>query len=137
VRSHDWAALARLDCTAHGARREDVFMALKRCATGTVCERSGALVGFALCRSFGRGYLVGPIVAESSEMAIALAAPHVRALEGTFLRVDVLIEADQLRRFLEEIGLTAVGRVTAMETKPSDRRMGSARIFALITQTLG
>lgn len=133
----DEHGIARLDAKAYGADRARVIAALMEQATGTVVERGGAIVGFALCRPFGRGHVIGPIVAEDDATAIALVRPHVQAHEGTFLRVDTAQEQGEFGAFLEACGLTIFDTVTTMIRGKNHGPQGKARIFGLVTQALG
>lgn len=137
VEPDDCAAIARLDAMAYGADRSRVIEKLVRLSQGTLVERDGAPVGFALCRSFGRGHVVGPIVAESDAMAIALTRPHVRAHEGGFLRVDTAQEQGVFGGFLEACGLTIFDSVTTMIRGRSHGSTGAVRTFGLVNQALG
>lgn len=133
----DLEALARLDAAAYGADRSRVIRALLPLSTGTVAERSGKPVGFALCRQFGRGHVVGPIVAEDDAMAIALTRPHVLAHEGNFLRVDTAFEQTGFGRFLEASGMPIFDTVTPMIRGRSHGGGGAAKTYGLVTQALG
>jgi hypothetical protein len=82
----DEAAVRALDAAALTAERRAVLDELLAVSDGTVIERDGKVAGFALCRRFGRGHVVGPVVAASEEDALALVAPHVAAHAGRFLR---------------------------------------------------
>lgn len=133
----DMAALARLDALAYGADRTRVIAALLNVSTGVVAERDGEAVGFSLCRPFGRGHVVGPIVAESDDMAIALTQPHVAAHEGTFLRTDTAWEQGPFGAYLEGCGLTIFDSVTTMIRGRNHGAQGAVRTFGLVTQALG
>jgi len=133
----DGEAIAQLDADAYGADRSRVIAALMKLATGTVIERDGRVAGFALCRRFGRGHVVGPIVAESDEAAIALLRPHVIAHDGQFLRVDTAQEQGRFGGFLEECGMTVYDTVTTMVRGHNHGPRGEARTFGLVTQALG
>jgi len=133
----DLDALARLDRLAYGADRTRVIAALLPQSVGTLVERNGEPVGFALCRRFGRGHVVGPIVAEDDAMAIALLQPHVAAHEGEFLRVDTAQEQGLFGGFLEACGMTIFDSVTTMIRGRSHGAQGAARTFGLVTQALG
>ena len=84
----DEPAVRALDAAALTAERRAVLDALLAVSKGTVVERGGEVVGFALCRRFGRGHVVGPVVGASEADAVALVAPHVAANAGRFLRLD-------------------------------------------------
>jgi ribosomal protein S18 acetylase RimI-like enzyme len=133
----DLAALVALDASAYGADRSRVITALLATSVGTLLERDGAVVGFALCRPFGRGHVVGPIVAEDDEMAMALLSPHVETHQGEFLRVDTAQEQGAFGAFLESCGLTIFDTVTPMIRGRSHGPDGAARIFGLVNQALG
>lgn len=133
----DREAIAELDADAYGADRSRVIAALMKLATGTVIERDGRPAGFALCRRFGRGHVVGPIVADSDEAAIALVRPHVLAHDGQFLRVDTAQEQGRFGGFLEDCGMTVFDTVTTMVRGRNHGPRGAARTFGLVTQALG
>lgn len=133
----DLDALARLDASAYGADRHQALAALLSTSVGTLVECDGAVVGFALCRPFGRGHVVGPIVAEDDAMAIALLTPHVEAHQGEFLRVDTAQEQGAFGAFLESCGLTIFDTVTPMIRGRAHGPTGPARIFGLVNQALG
>ncbi|PTM42115.1 GNAT family N-acetyltransferase [Bosea sp. 124] len=137
VISGDLDALIRLDASAYGANRDRVIAALLASSVGTVVERNGEIVGFALCRPFGRGHVVGPIVAEDDDMAVALVAPHVEVHQGSFLRVDTAQEQGRFGGFLESCGMTIFDSVTPMIRGHHHDALGTARTFGLATQALG
>jgi GNAT superfamily N-acetyltransferase len=132
----DAAAIVALDAAAYGANRAPVFERLFPISEGTVIRRDGKLAGFALCREFGRGRVLGPVVAETEEDAIALIRPHVQKYKDTFLRMDTRAEDGRLRGFLEEAGLRLYDTVTTMtlgDVPESDRYT----TFGLVNQALG
>lgn len=133
----DLDALARLDASAYGADRSRIIAALLTTSAGTVVERAGELAGFALCRPFGRGHVVGPIVAEDDDMAVALVAPHVEAHQGDFLRVDTAQEQGRFGACLESCGLTIFDSVTTMIRGRHHGASGAAKTFGLVNQALG
>jgi len=133
----DLDTIKRLDTEAYGADRDRVIAALMAQSVGTVVERDGALRGFALCRPFGRGHVVGPIVAEDDDMAIALVAPHVEAHRDGFLRVDTAQEQGRFGAFLESCGMTIFDSVTPMIRGHHHPPLGAARTFGLANQALG
>lgn len=137
VTAADEAVIARLDAAAYGADRSRVIAALMAVSTGTLVERDGDILGFALCRRFGRGHVVGPVVAEDDETAIALVRPHVQAHEGAFLRVDTAQEQGVFGGYLEACGLTIFDTVTTMIRGRNHGPLGKARTFGLVNQALG
>lgn len=138
LKATDFNDIARLDQTAFGADRAAILEELVGCSTGTVLEREGHIVGFALCRRFGRGHIVGPVVAKNSADAIALVAPHVQKHAGRFLRLDTTQPEGDFTAFLERCGMQEYDQVSVMTlptaTEPVDTEV---RTFALVNQSLG
>ncbi|SEE42726.1 Acetyltransferase (GNAT) domain-containing protein [Rhizobiales bacterium GAS191] len=135
--AEDWASIAELDRAAHGVDRRNVLRALTGDAAGAIGERDARVTGFAFCRPFGRGYVIGPIVAFDEETAIALAAPFVMAHAGYFVRADIPEGMTGLSCFLEECGLLPAGGGTTMIKGRAPRRSGRVRVFGLINQAIG
>ncbi|GGE10313.1 N-acetyltransferase [Aureimonas endophytica] len=133
----DWAAIARLDAEAIGGDRARMLAELKRVGSAVVLGAPGAAPdGFAICRPFGRGRVIGPIVARAPEDAIALAAFFMRAHEAMFLRVDTPEREGAFVDFVEACGLAQVDRVVQM-TRGTPPATGPARTFGLTNQALG
>ncbi len=133
----DWPAVAELDRVAHGVDRGHILKALLGHATGLLVERDGSLSGFAHCRPFGRGHVIGPIIAVDEGAAIALTSAILAAHAGQFLRVDVPEGMHGFRRFLESWGLLPTGGATIMIKGREPSRTGKAHIFGLINQAIG
>jgi GNAT superfamily N-acetyltransferase len=134
----DVAELRALDAAAMGVAREATLSAVLEVAErGTVIRRGGVLAGFALLRRFGRGRVIGPIVAETDEDAIALCGPLVARHPGGFLRVDTRAPAGPFRDFLQQAGLVEYDTVQWMSLEPLPAPTGPARTYGLISQALG
>lgn len=133
----DHAAIHRLDSAAMGIARPDVLKRLLAVSTGSVVERDGQVTGFALCRKFGRGHVLGPVVAETEEDAIALVAPFVQAMEGQFLRLDTRQPDGPFREFLVASGIRLHDTVTRMGLGSVPVATGPAQTFSLVNQALG
>lgn len=133
----DWPAIRALDSRAIGAPRDALLDLLLPQARATVLEDGGRVTGFALCRPFGRGYVIGPVVAESEEQVLAVIAPHVADHEGRFLRMDTRERAGPLRDYLEQSGMVLYDSVTTMERDGHGLVTEGARTFGLATQALG
>ena len=88
-------------------------------------------MGFALCRRFGRGHVVGPVVAASEADALALVAPHVAAHAGRFLRLDTLEAEGPFRAYLEACGLLLFDTLTLMSLGRDRAPVGPAKIYGL------
>ena len=132
----DRPAVLDLDRRASGDDRTAMIQVLDALSTGLVARRDGRLVGYALCRDFGRGRLVGPVVAESEATALALVSRHVAEAPG-FLRVDIPDDAETLSAWLAGAGLAGVDRVRAMLKGTPPDEAPDARIFGLASQAMG
>ncbi|GAB0114864.1 GNAT family N-acetyltransferase [Acidisoma sp. C75] len=138
----DLAAIAALDAQAFGAHRGLLLAELMKTASGTVLLRGEEIVAFALCRPFGRGHVVGPIVAASDEVAIAVAAPLMAPLAGRFLRIDTRRAAGPFADFIGACGLPLYDVVTSMSLGRRWIRSATPdgttpHSFALASQALG
>jgi GNAT superfamily N-acetyltransferase len=133
----DFASVAALDRAAHGTDRRDLLRALTGGAAGIIGERDGRPAGVAFCRPFGRGHMIGPILAADDEAAIAVTAPLVAAHPGHFLRADIPLGAADFARFIEECGLLPTERVTTMIKGREPFRAGAVRVFGLVNQAIG
>ena len=133
----DEAAVRALDGAALTAERRAVLDELLAVSEGTVVERGGEVAGFALCRRFGRGQVVGPVVAASEADALALIAPHVAAHAGRFLRLDTREAEGSFRAYLEECGLSLFDTATSMSLGRDRAPEGPVKTYALASHSLG
>ena len=133
---HDGPALAALDAQATGMMREAMIEALLPLSDGVVLDREGEAIGFALIRRFGRGQVIGPVVAPDAEAARALIAHGLGARQGQFIRLDVDAEGP-LSPWLESLGLTNAGLGQGMVRGVAPRGTGGVTRFALVSQALG
>ena len=67
-----------------------------------------------MLRAFGRGMIIGPVVASSEDEAIALVAAAAKAALPGVLRVDIPANAEGLAAWLTAAGLPAIDTVTVM-----------------------
>lgn len=132
----DVAELAALDRAAYGADRSGLLAYLKAVARFAVIRRDGRVAAFAALRAFGRGEVIGPVVAATAEEARDLVAFCIAARPGAFLRVDTTEDAG-LSPWLAQIGLAHVGGGIAMLRGTENRSAAAVRTFALANQALG
>ncbi len=132
----DLPALAALDRAAGGVDRTALLAALLALPGGVALDGAGGPLGFALTRGFGRGQLIGPVVAADEAGARAMIAHLLGQRIGQFVRVDVPKESG-LAAWLPGLGLEDAGTVIRMvrgrDAAPSRR----ARVFALASQAWG
>ena len=110
----DHAALCALDAAVFGADRSDLIGRLLASGDAWLVDRAGQPAGFAILRAFGRGRIIGPVVASSEDEAIALVAAAARAAPAGVLRIDIQASAERLAAWLTAAGLPAVDTVTVM-----------------------
>lgn len=133
----DLPCIVALDAAAYGAERASLFAALAEVADFAVLRGAAGVVGFAARRRFGRGHVIGPVVAPGRAEAMALIGFLAAPLNGMFLRVDVP-EPVGLGEILEGHGLARVDAGLAM-TRPGRAAAwrGRAVTHALVNQALG
>ena len=132
----DMPALAALDRAALGAPRHELLGRLLAEGTSFVATLDGQPVGFAVKRPSGCGMLIGPIVADSEPLAIALVAKALDSSPG-FTRIDIPADAGQLARWLDLAGLVRVDTVTAMRRGDLPEGHDGVRTFAPVSQAFG
>ncbi|SCW80047.1 Acetyltransferase (GNAT) domain-containing protein [Rhizobium mongolense subsp. loessense] len=139
----DLALLGDLDRRAYGADRTPVLAALLKHSRAFGLFRNGRLDAFSFCRPFGRGHVVGPVVAHDDQDAIAVIRPHVSQHAGRFLRLDTRQKDGAFAAFLSRCGMPVFDTVTTMslgngwireESAISERR---STTYALASQALG
>jgi GNAT superfamily N-acetyltransferase len=133
---NDASRLIELDALGSGARRDAVIAALIENAEGVVLDEAGETVGFALCRRFGLGHAIGPVVARDTASAKALAAHWIGSKAGMFMRIDVPGESG-LSDWLNELGLARTSFVVTMARGELPEHAGAFHTFAAINQALG
>lgn len=128
--------IAALDQDAFGADRGGLISYLKDIGRFAVIRRDGHVVGFSAVRPFGRGEVIGPVVAENAEDARKLILFQIAARRDAFLRIDTTSVAG-LSSWLAERGLAHVGGGAAMQRGDQPRKPSHARTFALANQAFG
>lgn len=106
--------IAALDERAFGTNRQKLLALLSEGASISVLRRGGEAVGFSMKREFGRGHVIGPIVASNDCDAIHLTAVHLRDLAGQFVRVDTREQMGLFADFLQQSRLGMTDTVTTM-----------------------
>lgn len=130
----DFEAVARLDQQATGWARPVMLRRLVELGEGHVLLQDGVPCGYAICRRFGRGHAIGPVVAENPDGARALIEAALARLGRSFVRIDTPA-ALQLGPWLARIGLRQVDTATTMVLGTQPASPGPARMFALANQS--
>ena len=136
MRPDDLPALIDLDREACGMDRRrllDVLFAAGRVAVAATGDRPS---GYACVRRWGRGVVIGPVVATDARDARALIATLLQDHVGEFVRLDVT-DASGLSPWLAELGLPRVDGVTSMARGPLPRLSQHHAVLALASQSLG
>ncbi|MBO9452199.1 GNAT family N-acetyltransferase [Tropicibacter sp. R16_0] len=110
----DLAKIQELESQSFGGDRSALIDWLADNGQLAVMRSGGEVTGFAGCRRFGQGHVIGPVVAKGTQDAKALIAHHLRGLEGEFVRLDMMRNAD-LTPWLVEVGLFMTDQPPVME----------------------
>jgi predicted GNAT family N-acyltransferase len=132
----DFDAITLLDREATGLERRPLLDRLVQSGDGYVLRHDGVARGYAISRRFGRGHVIGPVVAESRVDARALIDAALAGLGRCFVRIDTSASS-QLGEWLEGIGLQQVSDATTMILGAPPPSIGPARLFALANQSFG
>lgn len=137
ARPEDMADILTCDTRAYSADRHHVLEPLFAASAAVrVLTRRGEIQGYACARRFGRGQVIGPVIARSEDDAISLIAPLLDRFVGEFVRFDTRLEDGPLRRFLLACGLHPVGTVVTM-TFGDVPRGGPERVYGLSSHSHG
>jgi ribosomal protein S18 acetylase RimI-like enzyme len=136
----DFNALA---LRASGLKRDGILSALLTLGESVVLERDGEIVGFSVIRRFGRGHVIGPVVALRSRddvRARALIGYWLTGREREFIRIDVP-SGTSLTDWLSKQGLKRVDTVSKMvRNAPAALHNGApdpvCRLYGLISQAM-
>lgn len=139
----DIPLLIELASRASGFDRSATIPALLEFAQAVVLERDGEVLGFSLFRPFGRGYAIGPVVAQHSSddlRARALISFWLAQHAGDFVRLDAPDEAG-INDWLNSVGMPRVDSVEKMvRNAPADAREVASdptwRTFGIINQAM-
>lgn len=133
----DLPALVALDTSALGYARNRLLKALVEAGEVVVLRREGGIVGFSICRLFGKGHVVGPVIARENDEARRLIAYWLRQHAGQPLRVDVPKEHAAIVGWLNELDIVRGDESPIMILGTSPVPAGPARRFALVSQAMG
>ena len=132
----DHDALIALDHEATGLPRAALMSELLKKGKWVVLDRNDRPAGFATFRRFGRGYVIGPVVAPDQNSAKALISHWLGSNAGMFTRLDIPAESG-LCEWLNNLGVVHVDQVAGMVAGPALVRGTSVRTYSLVNQALG
>lgn len=131
----DLPAIITLANRATGMARDALVRELAGMGEVAVLERDGAPLGFSIMRQFGRGRVIGPLVAPDADGAKALIAHWSGACANSFVRIDI-DGATGLGPWLESVGLARTDTAVIMARNGAPRRDGGVTQFSIINQAL-
>ena len=139
----DFPSLLELAARASGLERDALLTALFERGESVVLERNSEIVGFSVLRRFGRGYVIGPVVALRSRddaRARALIGYWLTERENEFIRIDVPTGTN-LTDWLIGQGLKRVDTCSKMVRNAPAAAHGGApdpvyRLYGLISQAM-
>lgn len=126
--------MAALDAAAFGAFRGDMLRDLTECGSAAVLTEDGRIKGYAIARAFGRGTVIGPLVAATERDALALFRAIARP---GFVRIDCPADAATLIEHLKVAGLQDVGASPVMARGSWTPPTSEARVFGLASHAFG
>lgn len=132
----DLGAIKSLDEAGSGMDRRRLLDALLGIADTVVVDREGDITGYGCARRWGRGVVIGPVIARDQADARAIFAALAAAHEGDFVRIDVTQQSG-LASWLVKIGLPQTDRVVSMSLGEPPQAAPDAMLFALSNQSLG
>ena len=137
AQAEDFAAITALDRAALGMDRAALLGWLAANARFAVLREAGRVAGFGALRLFGRGEVIGPVIAENAAQAQAILSFLIDARSVSFVRVDIAVSSGLsawlAARGLAEAGGGVVMRKGQSRSEPAD----PAKPFALVSQALG
>ncbi|ABE36598.1 acetyltransferase family protein [Paraburkholderia xenovorans LB400] len=143
--ARDTAQLVALASRASGLDRSLVLPPLLDLADGIALDRDGELLGFSLFRRFGRGFIIGPVVAGDAPDGVHAKAliRHWLALnEGALIRIDAP-HGHGLDAWLSGLGIVRTETVVKMRRladatrrRETDIADGALHQYAVIMQSL-
>ena len=134
ARAENLADIIDLDGAVTGLNRAAMITQMFGAGRVNVLSAAGRLSGYAMARPFGRGHVLGPLVASDDAAAEALFA--ATAGPGV-LRVDRPLEAESLGRFLTARDLPGHEITHTMARGAPPRGDGPARIFSMAGHAWG
>jgi ribosomal protein S18 acetylase RimI-like enzyme len=135
-RPADRPAVYDLDRSGSGMDRRRLIDALLEIGEFKLVERDGRISGYGCARVWGRGIVIGPVVAADNGDAQAIIGALAASYVGQFVRIDVPNSVG-LSPWLESIGLPKVDEEVAMVLGSPPARNADTALFALTNQSLG
>lgn len=135
---HELSSLIDNDYQSHGMLRPALWQNLFNSADALlVLEKSGSITGYMVIRKFGRGTVIGPMLAQDEDSAQALFCHGASQLVGQFLRLDTYGNTP-FSNWLVEQGLPCIDAPLIMvKGIPWQRAEQAMQDFSLMSQAMG
>jgi GNAT superfamily N-acetyltransferase len=135
----DVPEILALDRAATGIDRGRFLTSVIERSEGAVLRQNGKLEAYALQYRFGRGMVLGPVVAGSSKDATAVVQPLLAELAGVAVRIDTGESEGDLSQFLARSGMPVAQTVTRMSlVRPWPLAASpAAGVYAVATHATG
>ena len=138
ARPEDLPSILNLDSHVFGAPRHDVITRVFAASDCYVIEDAGQVTGFSKCRPFGRGHVIGPLIAASMTDAAALSDVFLAQHAGEFVRLDADARHADLGEHLNKRGLETYDTVVPMSKGVHfGPENADDYIYALTSQAIG
>lgn len=137
ARPDDLPQLAALDGAALGYPRDALMAALAADGETAVVRGGETIEGFAICRRFGAGHVIGPVVAADPGQACRLIGWWLARRRGETVRIDVPAEHADLAAWLAARGLPRGGESPIMVRGAAPVSGTGVQRFALVSQAMG
>lgn len=136
MRSRDRLEVLDADKQALGYGRSRLVRSTMSRWTGAVARSGETLVGYCLYRDFGRGRVIGPVIAQDISVAKDLILWCVRQDPRGFLRLDIQ-KNPELSDWLKTMGLAQVSEVLTMIRGPRPQANGRFVVYAASGHAVG
>lgn len=137
---NDLDMLAEIDrrATLGADRSRLISMQLQSAKIAVLQDVKEHIYGYAACRRFGWGYVIGPIICNHTEAAKALVSWFSVSLAGQFVRIDCPEGVDQhFFSWLQQSGMSEVDSPIIMEKGQSLTTYTDTTIFGFASQAMG
>ena len=132
--SEDLNEIVALDRNVTGFDRSPMIAQMFDVGSATLLRVNDQITGYAITRRFGLGHVLGPLVARNENDAKALFSATARP---GVLRVDRLVETENLGRFLEARDLPGHEITHSMVRGTPPKSSGQGRIFSMAGHAWG
>lgn len=137
----DLDAVIAFDAPAFGIDRGEHLLRLFESSVCYGLYEGQELRAFSMRRRFGKGHVIGPVVACNDDDAVRVIHPHIVAHVDGFLRLDTHFDTGPFANFIQQSGLVIFDTVTTMVTQETASygtgENGSPVVYGMVSQSLG